>query len=159
PAVYHFENTGNALTSSDPFLGSPLETPDEISTELLEEIHLLLGQYSVQDLRYPKFELNTVVPTAFVTLSAVIIGSFFVEKPWVSGILTLLASVLAAGWLSHFLYGFLYGRTTEGTYKNLIDEVQEAIDRRRRHEGQKSLPGSRAGSDHRNGSARNSLIQ
>ncbi|KAI9237598.1 MAG: Endonuclease/exonuclease/phosphatase [Podila humilis] len=160
PAVYHFENRAGAMLS-DPFSSSPAapttksSAPDDMSVETLEEILLLLQQYSAMTLRGPKLELKVIVPLCIVAQIALIIGNFFVETRWVAGILTVLVGALGAGWMSHFLYAFLYGRETEGTYKNLIDEVQESLDRRT---GQKST-GSRTSSHYQATGARNSLLQ
>ena len=160
PAVYHFENRAGALLS-DPFSSSPAapttksSAPGGVSVETLEEILLLLQQYSAMTLRQPKLELRVTVPLCIVAQIALIISNFFVETRWVAGILTVLVAALGAGWMSHFLYAFLYGRETEGTYKNLIDEVQESLGRRT---GQKST-GSRTSSQHQATGARNSLLQ
>ncbi|KAG0027681.1 phospholipase C type enzyme [Podila clonocystis] len=160
PAVYHFENRAGASVS-DPFSSPVIPTtkggaPDEMPVETLEEILLLLQQYSAMTLRKPKLELKVTIPLSIITQIALIIGNFFVETRWVAGILTVIVGALGAGWISHFLYAFLYGRETEGTYKNLIDEVQESLDRRA---GQKSTLELRNSSQHQTTGARNSLLQ
>ncbi|KAF9315850.1 phospholipase C type enzyme [Podila horticola] len=160
PAVYHFGNRVGA-SLSDPFSMPAAPTtkggaPDDMPVETLEEIHLLLQQYSTMTLRKPKLELKVTIPLCIIAQIALIVGNFFVETRWVAGILTVLVGALGAGWMSHFLYAFLYGRETEGTYKNLIDEIQESLDRRT---GQKSTLGSRNSSQHNATGARNSLLQ
>ncbi|KAG0348473.1 phospholipase C type enzyme [Podila humilis] len=161
PAVYHFENrTNKPSVVSDPFLAGNGQPPspaadsvatktsgggDTVSVEMLEEIFLLLQQYKELTLKSPRLELKVVFPLLLIGKIGLIIANFFVETSWVAGILTLLVGVLGAAWITHFLYGFLYGRETEGVYINLLEEVQEAMEAKRAT-GQKSVLGSRSSS-------------
>ncbi|KAG0257402.1 phospholipase C type enzyme [Mortierella polycephala] len=143
PAVYHFQNrkstpspsdssvsTGTASTASPTTsISTGVAQPEpDMSVESLEQVVLLLKQYKTKTLWLPNLDLAVISPLMLVGVLGLIIGSFWVHRGWVSGIITLISSALSAGWLAHFLYGFLFGSETEGAFRNIIDEVQMVLD-------------------------------
>lgn len=169
PAAYHFQNRTPALSLSNSTLSmgsgsSPATTSSGtieagqdqagkdaiseqdrgLSVDTLEQILMILKQHMEQSLRRPKLELKVIFPLMLLSSLILIVAFFWIEPQWAAFIVALFVGALSAGWIVHFLYGFLFGGELSSAFLNVIQEVESVIDYKVAHEGTGS--GSRANS-------------
>ncbi|GJJ73602.1 sphingomyelin phosphodiesterase 2 [Entomortierella parvispora] len=166
PAVYHFQNrtpslalsnsssmgsTSSPATTSSGTIASNLERTLKdslleqdrgLSVDTLEQILMILKQHMEQSLRRPRLELKVIFPLMLLSALILDVAFFWIQPRWAAFIVALLVSALSAGWIVHFLYGFLFGGELSGAFLNVIQEVESVIDYKVAHEG----AGSRANS-------------
>lgn len=132
PAEYHFQNrTSVATAQADSSTSSIQETTKQqegLSIDLLEQILLVLNQHKATAEKRFNLELKVIFPLMLIGALGLIIAFFWIEPRWAAFIVALVVSALSAGWIVHFLYGFLYGGETLSSYTNTIQEVQTVLD-------------------------------
>jgi len=183
PAVYHFQNRTPALalsnstfsmgsaaspaTTSSGTIGSSQdqalkygvsEQDRGLSVDTLEQILMILKQHMEQSLRRPRLELKVIFPLMLLSALILIIALFWIKPQWAAFIVALIVSALSAGWIVHFLYGFLFGGELSSAFLNVIQEVESVIDYKVAHEGSGSRANSSRGVPGTNG-GRTGLLQ
>ncbi|KAF9344344.1 phospholipase C type enzyme [Mortierella sp. NVP85] len=130
PAVYHFQNRTPAVPQADSSTSiSATATPETgLSIDLLEQVLLVLNQHKAKAEGRFNLELKVIFPLMLIGTLGLIIAYFWIKPQWAAFIVALVLSGLSAGWIVHFLYGFLYGGETLSSYTNTIQEVQTVLD-------------------------------
>lgn len=139
PAVYHFQDRKPAVAQSDSLASmsttattaaqeTGTQKKNELSTDTLEQILLVLTQHRDKSQARFNLELKVAFPLMFTGTLGLIIAFFWIQPRWAAFIVSLALSGLSSAWIVHFLYGFLHGGETISSYTNTIQEVQTMLD-------------------------------
>ncbi|KAG0057511.1 hypothetical protein BGZ83_009150 [Gryganskiella cystojenkinii] len=151
PAVYHFQNRkpltdasllSSPITTSSSTAGNSITTQvangsdhplkeqqDEgLSIDTLEQIVMILKQHMASSLRVPNLDLKFIFPSMLISSLVLLIAFFWIQPRWAAFIVAFFLAALSAGWIVHFLYGFLFGGELSSAFLNVIQEVETVLE-------------------------------